>query len=243
MFINEISRIRVLDTDFTETFKTLPSNVYDLVIERSFFGKNIYLKENDSYKKGAIIKTGIFQRVWDYVESFYSIEKEQARNVLRMKDKLGLMFNGLPGTGKTFLAGQIAQYFVEKENAIGILVNEGDIDFAGLVDSIRRHDLDRKVIIIIDEFEKNYDGRNSKLLSFLDGADSKENVIVIATTNNYTHLPDYLIDRPGRFEQIYNFDEKDNEVLRAMIKSMTPEKYRDRIDFDEIAKQLIDKLG
>lgn len=236
MFINEISRIRVLDTDFTETFKTLPSNVYDLVVERSFFGKNIYLKENDSYKKGAIIKTGIFQRVWDYVESFYSIEKEQARNVLKMKDKLGLMFNGLPGTGKTFLAGQIAQYFVEKENAIGILVNEGDIDFAGLVDSIRRHDPDRKVIIIIDEFEKNYDGRNSKLLSFLDGADSKENVIVIATTNKYTHLPDYLIDRPGRFEQIFTFDVTEDEVIKSMIKALLPRKYYRAINVGKIIR-------
>jgi len=238
MFINEETRIRVLDTDFTETFKSLPNSVYDLVTERTFFGTNIYLKPNNTYKKGVIIKSGIFNTVWDYIGRFYSLEKSQARKVLKMRDKLGIMFNGLPGTGKTFLAGQIAQYFADNENAIGILINQGGIDFASLVDSIRRHDQERKIIIIIDEFEKNYDGKNSQLLSFLDGSDSKENVIVIATTNVYTHLPNYLIDRPGRFEQIFTFDVTEEEVIKSMIKALLPRKYYRAINVGKVIRHI-----
>lgn len=238
MFINEVERYRILDTDFTETSQSLPAGVYDLEMVRTFFGKNLFLKPNTSYQKGVIIKSGIFKTVWDYMESFYSIEKVQTRNVLKMKNKLGLMFNGTPGTGKTFLAGQIAQYYAETENAIGILVNEGDVDFASLIDVVRKHDKHRKVIVIIDEFEKNYDGRNSQLLSFLDGADSKEDVILIATTNKYKHLPDYLIDRPGRFEKIFTFDVTEDDVVKSMIKALLTRKYYRQINVGKIIRTI-----
>jgi SpoVK/Ycf46/Vps4 family AAA+-type ATPase len=238
MFINEVERYRVLDTDFTETFQILPSGVYDLEVERTFFGKNLYLKKNESYQKGVQIKTGIFKQVWDYTESFYSIEKVQTRGVLKMKNKLGLMFNGTPGTGKTFLAGQIAQYYAEKEDAIGVLVNQGGVDFAGLVDVLRRHDKNRKIVIIIDEFEKNYDGKASELLSFLDGSASKEDVIIIATTNKYKHLPDYLIDRPGRFEKIFTFDVTEDDVIKSMIKALLTRKYYRALNIGKIIRMV-----
>jgi SpoVK/Ycf46/Vps4 family AAA+-type ATPase len=154
--------------------------------------------------------------------------------------KLALIFNGGPGTGKTFLAGQIMENLVKEKNAVCIMSRgEPVVDLHVLIDTIRIEDPDRFIGILIDEYEK-CQGNELEMLSFLDGTNSRDNLLLIATVNSTKRLPETIINRIGRIERIYNFDVDDTEVIKAMIDSVIPDKYKDKIKSEEIALEFID---
>jgi hypothetical protein len=108
-----------------------------------------------------------------------------------------------------------------------------------IIDNIRLEDPDRWVGILIDEYEK-CKGEDLDMLSFLDGTNSRPNVLVIATVNSTKKLPETIINRIGRVERVYNFDSEDSEVIKAMIESVIPEQYKDKISADETALEFIE---
>lgn len=229
MFLIKDNKARIVPAeDGSKLVKNLEAGVYNLNIHHidGFFGvqTEIDFSKTDVFKGGKIIKSGIFKEVWNAIESFDSEEAKEARNILGIMHKAGFIFNGQPGTGKTFLAGQIAEYFAKKNNAIAFIVHAWDaIDLHTFIDQIREFDKDRQVIIILDEFEKHNGKKafeDAGFLSFLDGGNSRNNTIILATTNSTGRLPDVLTDRPGRFEEIFKFDIKTDEILKEVIIGM-----------------------
>jgi len=150
------------------------------------------------------------------------------------------MLSGDPGTGKTFLAGQIAQEVCDEYNAIAIMVDKVS-DYSGLIDSIRQADPLRTIVIIIDEFEKSFKSWETEPLSFLDGSKSRDNVMVIATVNDHGLLPGYITDRPSRFEKVFEFDFGDKVVLSNIISSLIPEEWKANIDVKTLTSDLLEQ--
>lgn len=85
------------------------------------------------------------------------------------------------------------------------------------------------IIYVLDELEKNdrNDLKSSKFLGFLDGASSRSNVVILATANDISNLPDFLVNRPGRFEKIYEFSLNDPEILRATAEGIIPDRFKE----------------
>lgn len=187
------------------------------------------LQKTLDYTKGVIFDTGVFKETRNFILNFFKPEMVEARNELGMKHKVGVMFAGEPGTGKTFTAGQMGQLVADKFDAISIMTTQAD-DYSHIISMIREKDPDRKVVIIIDEFEKTFERDNTKLLSWLDGNRSLDNVLVIATVNNINKLPTFLTDRPGRFENIFSFNFESREVLNALLEGIIPKKYKTLLD-------------
>jgi len=242
MFIKEGNKFKLINGNPDGILPNLESAVYTVNLVREMHGMAMYFDRTDRYKNTNILSVGIFKKINDYIDDFVMPEMFSARKALNGLHKLGLMFTGDPGTGKTYLAGQLAQKMVETNNAIALITNEfWKYNLTSLVDSVRENQPDKMIVVILDEFEKcsNYQLQDADLLSFLDGAGSRDNILILALVNSTSGMKDFLLNRPGRFEQIYNFDEKDDRVLLEMTKVMTPKEYRDRIDFAEITKQLI----
>lgn len=227
MFIKNKNKIDFVGADKDATLShRLEAGLYNVEITRSFFGKTFSFIKTDSYKGGSIITKGVHGDIWNLVNRFASEESIQVSKYMGAMHKLGLLFNGKGGTGKTFLAGQIAQKFIREKDAIGIITNQWDeIELSKFIDRIREHDEDRMIVLILDEFEKvsNSQISDPEFLSFMDGGNSKNNLIVIATTNNLQKLPKLLTDRPGRFEGVYTFDIKDEEIIKSTIIDLLPE--------------------
>lgn len=218
----------------------LEPGVYTITVVKSWNGKEIYLELNNRYKSGKEINTGVFKEAREHVDFFIDPLAFETRKELGMMDKLALIFNGGPGTGKTFLAGQIMEKLVKEKNAICILSRgEPQIDLHILIDQIRLEDPDRFIGILIDEYEKCH-GNELDMLSFLDGTNSRNNLLLIATVNSTKRLPETIINRIGRIERVYNFDTDDSEVIKAMIESVIPDQYKDIINSDEIALEFIE---
>jgi len=249
MFLKETNnRLRIVDFDSNETVKSLDPGVYNLDIDvhESLFGKTVemFVEPNNSFKKGKLVNVGIYQTVNSFIDNFFSKEGKEVRHEMGLQNRFGAMFKGLPGTGKTFLAGMVAEKLVKQENAICLLTtNFSQIDFPKLTDTIRKNgDPNQLLVFILDEFEKDYKNCNEKeLLGFLDGVNSRDNIVVLTTANAITKLPDTLLDRPGRFGLVIDFGIQNQEVLETLVDGLIPDKYKSILPV-KIAVEIIQNI-
>ncbi len=242
MFIKEKSAYKLVDTDAIEVVKHLKAGVYNMKVRKNYYGKDVMFEHNDKYKKGMNITTGIFKEIKQYIDDFFSFEMNKVRQDMEMNNKLGLLFKGLPGTGKTYLAGQLAEKYAQEKDAIGIMTTAFDeVDLGDVIKYIRLTDpnSNRLIVFIMDELEKKRIGNDSAFLSFMDGADSKDNILIIATVNKTKDLPNTLLQRPGRFEKIFDFKSEKDEVIKNIVTDIIPTQYHNRIDIDTFVKGLI----
>lgn len=212
----------------TDVVSSLESKLYKLNVQNGFFGVSYDLEEVTRYKTAREPRGGVFMNAYSYITRFFDPVYKATRNELGMVNKMNVIFNGLPGTGKTHMACMLAEKIIKQNNALGIFMSsiEDVPDFPSLIDKLRINDADdRMIIFVFDEMEKNNHKylKNPKFLSFLDGADSRENVMIIATSNKISDLPDYLINRPGRFEKKWDFKLSDKKTLRETVAGAVPE--------------------
>jgi len=243
MFIKQPkdNHFQVIPGKTTNVIANVEAGIYNLeIIKDPWSGTKIFLQKTERYKKSAMLQSGTFKEAMEHIDDFVSPEMYEIREEMGNLHKIGLIFNGKPGTGKTYLAGQLAEKLVKEKNALCIFsVGEPKVSIANFVDSIREEDPDRLIILIIDEYEKRNNGEID-IMSFLDGGESRNNIIVIATVNSTNRLPDTIIDRVGRIEKVYNFDSVDLEVIQKTIESVIPEKYKGLINTKTFAKEILE---
>jgi len=227
----------------TQTSKVLYPGVYNLNLKSNgpMNAPTVSFEKTNKYAEGMEIEGGVFTQAREAVQKFIKPEMYKARKAMDMMHKIGLIFDGKPGTGKTFLAGQISHYFATNHDAVSIISTDHEMNYPALIEQIREFDKDRLIVIVMDEFEKSRAKYSSAMLSFLDGTDSKDNVMVIATINEIREMPSYLKDRPGRFETILKFRSDDKLILHSIISQCIPEEYKSEFDVDVLVKQFTSK--
>ena len=108
---------------------------------------------------------------------------------------LGVIFNGLKGTGKT-----IAAKLLSNRLGLPVVVVSKPVD--GLLEFIQS--LCFECIILIDEAEKTFDDDKEVLLKMIDGVYNNSRKLYLLTTNRLT-VDENLIGRPGRIRYIKQF--------------------------------------
>jgi SpoVK/Ycf46/Vps4 family AAA+-type ATPase len=239
MFIREEeNKYKVLFTDGSKIEKTLKPGVYTLSVQESFFGESYYLEEVKTFQGKKMVNAGIYKEISDIINIHLSPAMSEAKQILNLRNKLGLMFQGAPGTGKTFTAGLIGQRIVDELGGYCIITKivKGSRDKT-IINKLRTF-TDKPIVYIYDEFEKSFSRNDSETLSFLDGVDSPENIVNIATVNEIKNLPDFVINRPGRFEKVIEFRADDKTIIRAIVNSIVPKKYNNDIFMNKVIKRV-----
>jgi len=108
---------------------------------------------------------------------------------------LGVIFNGLKGTGKT-----IAAKIISNRMALPVVIVPQAYD--GIQDFIAS--LCFECIVLIDEAEKTFKDNQECLLKLIDGVYNEARKLYIMTTNKLS-IDENLIGRPGRIRYIKRF--------------------------------------
>lgn len=143
----------------------------------------------------------------------------------------GILFDGPPGTGKTFLAQIMASqsnatfYLVSTAALGGRLVSESEQRLQRIYTDAASEDLS---IVFIDEIDTltghrgNDQGNGSRLvnvfLTNMDGVNPPDNVITIGTTNLLDSI-DHALRRPGRFDRQLTFTYPNVEDRVAILRA------------------------
>ncbi len=186
----------------------------------------------------------------EYPEVFEQMDMESAK---------GVLLYGPPGTGKTLLAKAVANE--SESNFISIkgpeLLNKfvGESE-KGVREVFSKARENAPTIVFFDEIDSIATERGSgstdsgvgervvsQLLTELDGLETLEDVVVIATTNR-PDLIDSALLRPGRLDRHVHVPVPDEEARRAILDVHTEHKpLADDVDLDALARRTNGYVG
>ncbi|WP_138005336.1 CDC48 family AAA ATPase [Halalkalirubrum salinum] len=176
-----------------------------------------------------------------------------------MESAKGVLLYGPPGTGKTLLAKAVANE--SESNFISIkgpeLLNKfvGESE-KGVREVFSKARENAPTIVFFDEIDSIATERGSgstdsgvgervvsQLLTELDGLETLEDVVVIATTNR-PDLIDSALLRPGRLDRHVHVPVPDEEARRAILDVHTEHKpLADDVDLDALARRTSGYVG
>lgn len=137
-----------------------------------------------------------------------------------VKHKRGILLMGHPGTGKTSLINLFIIDLIESGGLVFYIHNQQELFwYMEFVQShLRVIEPDRPVITVMEDIDKYMDsgGVESTILNFLDGAESFDHHVVVATTNRLEGLNDLLV-RPSRFDWQIQIDKPDELCRKTFL--------------------------
>lgn len=164
---------------------------------------------------------------FDY--KIYNLQTKLINRVIKTYSKqegnLGVLLNGLKGTGKTVTAKQICNKLCKPV----IVVNKRYEGVHMFLNSIPQD-----IVIFVDEYEKIFEQSND-MLTIMDGAlNSKFRRVFLLTTNNL-YIEDNLKQRPGRLRYMKTFEDLETGVVEEIVD--------DLLEYKEYRKDCIEFLS
>jgi hypothetical protein len=152
------------------------------------------------------------QDKYEFPYKIYNVETDFIDRVKKSYDNtngnLGILLNGVKGTGKTVTSKQIC-------NILNLPVIIIHYRFEGIPDFI--NNIQQNVIVFIDEFEKIYDGRDHSVLTIMDGAlDNGFRKVFLLTTNSL-YINENMIQRPGRIRYLKTYKDLTKETIIEIV--------------------------
>jgi len=168
-------------------------------------------------------------KVLNGLKLFLSDETQEKYQNLGIRHKKNMLFEGLPGTGKTSLIYVLAS---ELNMNVAIIHFDRELTDLKLMKAVQR--IPENTILVLEDMDhlfqerkKNDDMKNaisfSGILNTLDGFGSQVNLITILTTNHKAVL-DKALYRPGRIDQVVHFDYATETQIKDMFIRFLPEK-------------------
>ncbi|MFD1599034.1 CDC48 family AAA ATPase [Halobellus rarus] len=189
----------------------------------------------------------------------WPLEYPEVFEAMDMQSAKGILMYGPPGTGKTMLAKAVANesesnfISVKGPELLDKYVGESE---KGVREIFKKARENAPTIVFFDEIDSIATERGSntgdsgvservvsQLLTELDGLETLEDVVVVATTNR-PDLIDSALLRPGRLDRHVHVPVPDEEGRRAIFGVHTEDKpLADDVDLDELASKTEGYVG
>lgn len=191
------------------TFRRVEGNVAN--VEKLTAG--IYSVNFDPYQGWFITCTA---EKFTFPYKLYDLQSEFIDHVIKTfkntNGNLGVLFNGVKGTGKTVSAKVLAN----KLQLPVINVKSMGDNNTSLVEYLSSFNFD--CIFFFDEFEKTWSEDDSSILQFMDGALNSDHRRVFLLTTNQTEINQNLISRPSRIRYIKEFGNLEQSIVIEYLK-------------------------
>lgn len=201
----------------------LPPGIYQLQIQRSFFGQQILFYREELLSEGYVDMGGPAGRVMDIARAFFAGEHKERLAKHRMLNKLFLLLHGPPGTGKTLVANELARLAIDNEVVV-LRLPRDSWDESGLsnlqaaVKAIREITPNQVVMFQLDDAEWvfNYEKR---LIAMLDGDQQQDNLLWTVTTNYPTKVTERVMGRTRRIQFQFPFGPPSTPMRRRYLEA------------------------
>lgn len=230
-----------------EILNKLEPGVYKLGdVGNMFSGAIPYFSYIENKDKLIKFEKGVMKEFLDSTKEFFSEKTINAYKELEIIHKIGYIFYGKPGSGKTSLCFLAMQELVKNSNAICIDCTDMKLNFVQFViKSIRAHQ-NNPICIFYDEFDFSIRHHEESFLPFLDGNDSVEDLIFIGCTNYINKIPDRIKNRKSRIKECFSIDALPIEIYEEYLKNKLSKHKNEEIYkfafLAEEAKLTIDQL-
>ena len=195
-------------------FKKLPPAVYK-VVKHPMFG---YIAQAIPIEDvmAPFLNENMEKQVFNDMDTFFKNKKFYKQNKLPFSR--GILLHGPPGNGKTMFIKHMLKQIVNTGYA-GILINSGEEGlYANMNEFLKKSFGDSPVVLVIEDIDGIDQYHRSEFLNFIDGVKPLNNVFIIATTNYPEKVDAALINRPSRFDRIYNFKTPNKIVRKKLLK-------------------------
>jgi len=156
------------------------------------------------------------EEAFEFPYKFYGKDYQFADRVKKSFDNtignLGVLLNGLKGTGKTITAELIC-------NKLNLPVVIVDVDWQELLIPFMNN-IEQDVIYFFDEFEKVFPSsweHSSKLLPIMDGVLRNRHRKVFLLTTNESKIEASMLSRPGRIRYLKTYGNLSLETITEIV--------------------------
>jgi len=177
-------------------------------VESENLSNGVYRLEMDPYER--LYLTRVFDAfTFDY--KVYGLETAFVDRVVKTyantKGNLGVLLNGVRGTGKTVSSKIIA-------NSLNQPVVIVDAPFGGAVDFLSA--IPQDITIFLDEYEKTFK-ESSVMLTIMDGVLNSDYRRVFLLTTNDLFVERNLLQRPSRVRYMKSFEDLSPKIVEEII--------------------------
>lgn len=214
--------------------KRLPAGIYNAL--PGPFGRRFIQPAEVETDKLISLENSNTNKVMKDIGQFLSKNTREAFKAYELLYRRGILLYGPPGTGKTSTVIQICREFVDKYQGIAFL------DFplpviGNWIRDLRSQDAERPVLLVMEELDSYFPQQESTVLSLLDGQNSIDNFIVLATTNYIEEVPSRIKNRPSRFSTVIEIGYPGIETRRAFLESKILPQHKKQVNIDELAQK------
>jgi GTPase SAR1 family protein len=208
---------------------TIPSGLYSMMYSQEYgFGLT-----KMSYKPEELITLpssphkeilADLQKFWDSKQKFIDYN---------LAHKRGVILYGDSGCGKTSFIHLLVDD-IKKRGGISVYFDNPN-NWIEVTKLVRKIEKDRPILCIIEDIDLALLRFGEEaFLNFLDGLNSIDNIVYLATTNNLEKIPDRIKERPSRFDKKYEI-KKPTDIDRETF-------FLHKIREEDISKYDIKKL-
>ncbi len=206
---------------------TIPTGFYSVGYDNNV-GK--YFVRKVDYTTDNILKLPMpeTKQIVDDITTFWNKEHDFKRYGLTYKR--GVLMYGSPGCGKSHIIQLIIKYLIEEENGVVFKIETpDDVDkYSSFMQStFKVIEKTRKIVTIIEDIDGLFHAGKAvetTLLNILDGMGHMENIVYLATTNYPEELADRILNRPSRFDRLYEIKQPNAEVRKYYLEhTLLPE--------------------